>query len=49
MNQLLSSIYVLQAPTGPSLALPAGWEEAQTAKGRTYYVNHIGETCQKNT
>ena len=34
---------MFQAPSGPSVALPAGWEERQDANGRTYYVNHIGE------
>ena len=37
-------IFVFQAPSGPSVALPAGWEERQDANGRTYYVNHIGES-----
>lgn len=35
-----------EAPSGPSVALPAGWEERQDANGRTYYVNHIARTTQ---
>ena len=41
---LETSTFVFQAPSGPSVALPAGWEERQDANGRTYYVNHIGES-----
>ena len=45
---LLGNFYFLfQAPSGPSVALPAGWEERQDANGRTYYVNHIGEPLWK--
>jgi len=35
-----------EATSGPSVALPAGWEERQDANGRTYYVNHIARTTQ---
>jgi len=35
-----------EAPPGPAVALPAGWEERQDANGRTYYVNHIARTTQ---
>ena len=42
----INSLIVFQAPSGPSVALPAGWEERQDANGRTYYVNHIARTTQ---
>lgn len=30
--------------TGPNIALPAGWEQAQTPEGEIYYINHVDRT-----